>query len=153
MNYKIVLPVALLLGIVLGAGAVGASAQKQAPDHPFDKPAGEFRAQEVAATGNVVRVSGNDRYATAAAISETVWDYENTMVVFLATGANYPDALGIGPSTEGLGPLLLTQRDSLPAPTRRELDRLRPCMIVAVGGTGVISDAVLADADQYTSDC
>ena len=47
-------------------------------------------------------------------------------LTFLATGANFPDALAVGPATRGFGPLLLTTRYSLPTTTATELQRLAP---------------------------
>lgn len=103
----------------------------------------------VTPSGNF-RLSGADRYETAAQISYvTGWDQSNTIAVFLASGTSLPDALAMGPSTLTAGPLLLTERDRLPDATRTELARLRPCMIVVAGGTPSVSDAVMADAEQY----
>lgn len=104
--------------------------------------------------GNL-RLSGNDRYETAAAISSATWEYEDTSIVFLASGTSTADALGMGASTMLAGPILLTRKDELPDATRSELARLRPCTVVVVGGTGVVSDAVLHDAEQYVdrSEC
>jgi hypothetical protein len=102
---------------------------------------------------NSLRVAGANRYDTAAAIAEISWSYEDTIVVFLANGENFPDALGMGPSTFELGPLLLTQRDRLPNETIRVLKELEPCMVVVVGGRGAVSDEVARQADRYTEDC
>ena len=100
--------------------------------------------------GGNLRISGADRYETAAQISfVTGWEQSNTVAVFLASGTSLPDALAVGPSTAGAGPLLLTERDRLPDATRAELARLRPCTIVVVGGTPSVFDAVLTDAEQY----
>jgi putative cell wall-binding protein len=102
---------------------------------------------------NTYRISGADRFATAAAISQEAWSFEDTFIVYLASGGNFPDALGLGASTFDLGPLLLVSKTSLPDVTRQELARLRPCFIVAVGGAGAISDEVLRQADAYTMGC
>ena len=40
--------------------------------------------------------------------------------------------------------MLLTTRDTLPAETKTELQRLRPGRIVVLGGTGAVSNAVAA---------
>jgi hypothetical protein len=66
-------------------------------------------------------------------------------IAFIATGANFPDALA-GAAAAGVlgGPVLLTTRDSLPAVTAAELARLRPARIVVLGSSGVVSDAVLS---------
>jgi len=67
----------------------------------------------------------------------------HTQVVYVATGENFPDALGAAATAAlGLGPVLLVQQNSVPAPTLAELNRLQPPNIVLVGGTAVISNAV-----------
>lgn len=78
-----------------------------------------------------------------------------TEVVYIATGANFPDALGAAATAAmGLGPVLLVQHDTIPAPTKTELDRLQPPRIVIVGGTAVVSAGVETqlDALAYTSE-
>lgn len=74
---------------------------------------------------------------------------------FLATGVNFPDALGVG-SVAGftLGPTLLVQQSSIPDDTLDELNRLQPEHVMIIGGTAVISDAVLNQvaALPYTTD-
>jgi hypothetical protein len=97
----------------------------------------------------LVRRSGPDRYATAAAVSAGAFD-PNVPVVYVATGTNFPDALGAGPAAadEG-GPVLLVTRDTIPAATAIELGRLKPARIVVVGGTGVVSQAVFNALDAY----
>lgn len=93
----------------------------------------------------VSRVSGADRYATAVAISQAAFP-GTAPVVFIATGANYPDALAAGPAAaEQGGPLLLTPGDALPASVTAELRRLKPAKIVVVGGTASVSTAVIAE--------
>ena len=73
-----------------------------------------------------VRLSGANRYATAAAVSEYYWSPEFTVSVFLASGENHPDALALGASASGAGPVLLSTKSEMPAETVRELDRLNP---------------------------
>jgi len=69
----------------------------------------------------------------------------HTQVVYVATGENFPDALGAAATAaSGLGPVLLVQQNSVPAPTLTELNRLQPPEIVIVGGTAVISAGVEA---------
>ncbi|WP_432544670.1 cell wall-binding repeat-containing protein [Kineococcus sp. SYSU DK002] len=103
----------------------------------------------LSAMGNF-RMSGRDRYETAAEVSFTMWRPGTAAVVFLASGTALPDALAVGPSALDLGPVLLTERDRLPASTRAELQRLRPCLVLVVGGTPSVSDGVFADAEQYS---
>lgn len=89
----------------------------------------------------VARLAGDDRFATAAAVSRSAFSTASTVVV--ATGRDFPDALSGGPAAAALGgPLLLVDRDAVPAATRDELTRLRPDRIVIVGGAQAVSEAV-----------
>ncbi|TFD50782.1 hypothetical protein E3T55_08260 [Cryobacterium frigoriphilum] len=90
----------------------------------------------------VERLSGIDRFTTAVAVSQAGFP-GTAPIVYLATGADYPDALSAAPAAAlGSGPLLLTNLDSLPTAVRTEIQRLQPQRIVVVGGRGVISAAV-----------
>jgi putative cell wall-binding protein len=105
-------------------------------------------AKTSAATGAVTtpfttdRISGADRYAVGIAVAERGYP-GGAPVVYVATGANYPDALSAGPAaaTQG-GPLLLTPPESLPAAVASEIADLAPATIVIVGGTASVSTAV-----------
>jgi putative cell wall-binding protein len=95
----------------------------------------------------VTRWAGVDRYSTAATASAQTFP-NGAPVAFVATGADFPDALAGGPVGDQLGgPMLLTARDTLPQATVAELQRLKPQKIVMLGGSGVISDTV---ASQLT---
>lgn len=93
--------------------------------------------------GSVSRVWGADRYATAASISAAT--FASAPVVYVATGENFPDALGAGAvAAARKAPLLLVRAGSIPAATTAELARLKPSTIVIVGSTGVVSNGVAA---------
>jgi serine protease len=97
-----------------------------------------------AATPPVSRWQGPDRFATAATISAEVFE-PGVPVAYVATGATFPDALAGGPlASRTGGPILLTQRDGLPAATVTELQRLAPQRIAVLGGRAAVSDDVLA---------
>jgi putative cell wall-binding protein/spore germination protein YaaH len=97
------------------------------------------------------RIAGSDRYATAAAVSAAFFS-PNVPVAFIATGADFPDALAAGPAAAKLGgPLLLVKRDEIPAATAAELTRLKPQTIVVMGGTGAVSASVATKLAPYTS--
>lgn len=99
----------------------------------------------------VERLSGSDRYATATAISRARF-VSGAGTVFIATGANFPDALAGSPAAaKANGPILLTTRDALPATTATELARLQPSTIVILGGTGSVSDAVAGQLRAYAA--
>lgn len=117
--------------------------------------------------GDVVvdRAYGANRYETAARVSAGAFA-PGVPVAYVATGANYPDALAGGAAAaRNGGPVLLVGRDSIPAATAAELTRLRPNLIAVLGGTGAVSTAVeqqlaayapggtvrLAGADRYAT--
>src|SRR3970282_2462758 len=84
-----------------------------------------------------VRVVGVARADSASAGNGAA---PHTSVVYVATGENFPDALGAAATAAvGLGPVLLVQQNAIPAPTLAELNRLQPPKVVIVGGTAVIS--------------
>jgi putative cell wall-binding protein len=105
--------------------------------------------------GTVTRISGADRYATAAAVSAATFA-ANINTVFVATGANFPDALAGGPAVAnapgGGGPLLLVQQTSIPQSTITELERLHAQKVVVLGGTGAVSDATKTQLEAYSAD-
>lgn len=103
------------------------------------------------APGGASRLAGADRYATAAAISRANFG-AGVPVAYVATGVNYPDALGAVPAA-GVerGPILLVRPGGIPAATRTELSRLRPQRIVVLGGTAAISAAIATQLDGFTT--
>jgi putative cell wall-binding protein len=99
-------------------------------------------------TAPVSRISGSDRYASAARIAATYPAGVGT--AYLATGANFPDAISAAALAGRLdAPVLLTRPDSLPSATRTQLQRLQPSRLVVLGGTGAVSQAVQDDAAAY----
>ena len=95
------------------------------------------------------RLAGADRYATAAALSQSRFSTATT--VFVATGAAFPDALAGAPAAaRANAPILLTARDGLPAATANELARLRPSTVVVLGGPGAVGEGVVAQLRGYS---
>jgi len=89
------------------------------------------------------RLAGADRLETAVQISQSY--APGVSRVYLANGYNFPDALSAAPAAAHFqSPVLLTAQDSLAPSVAAELARLTPTTIVVVGGTAVVSDAVLA---------
>lgn len=100
---------------------------------------------------HVTRIAGSSRYATAAALATARWA-TGLPVAFVVTGANYPDALAAAPAAAVMGgPVLLTQRDTLPAETAAALQTLAPAQIIVVGGTGAVSDSVAAQLASFAT--
>ena len=103
---------------------------------------------------NYTRLAGADRYATAVAISRSVFQpqYLGTQfAVTVASGTNYPDALAAGPvaAAQG-GPLLLVPQDgTLPATVGTELARLNPRLVNVAGGAAAVSSSVMSQLQGF----
>lgn len=97
---------------------------------------------ELAGYAKVERVSGADRYETSAAIASAY--PAGAPVLFVASGADFPDALSAGAAagTEGV-PVLLTDPDELRGSTAAAIDALAPQQVIVLGGDGAVSDAVV----------
>ena len=93
----------------------------------------------------VTRLAGADRYATAATVATTIFDtvLDDTPlpVVYIASGANFPDGLAAGPAASHFGGALLLapSTGTLPTSVKNALTTLKPAKIVIVGGTGSVS--------------
>jgi putative cell wall-binding protein len=96
---------------------------------------------------SVGRISGSNRYATAAILGAK---FEPGGTVFVASGEGFADALAGGPvaSIED-APILLVSRSTVPSETANALDALEPSEIVVLGGTGAVSDAVVDDLSGW----
>ena len=95
----------------------------------------------------VDRVSGLDRYRTAAVIAQ---EWESSDVVFLASGMDYPDALSAA-AAAGVedAPVLLTRQHGLPGATMNELERLDPTTVYIIGGEVAVSKTAAEQAGEY----
>jgi putative cell wall-binding protein len=102
-----------------------------------------------ASAATTSRVAGDDRYATAAALSRSRFP-AGVAFAFVVTGADFADALASGPAAAyAEAPVLLTAPDRLPQATIDELTRVQPKKIVLVGGTGAVSEGVRVELDRY----
>jgi len=111
-------------------------------------------AAQITALGYTVnRVSGTDRYETAAAMatlqaslapvgtSQVAGVTYKTAIV--ATGTDFPDALAAGSLANfGKHPILLTRTDSLPAATSTSLTTLGIGRVIIMGGLSAVSQDV-----------
>lgn len=100
----------------------------------------------VEATGpTTARIAGASRYETAVEVSRDAFPAAAS-VVYLATGADYPDALAAAPAAAAAGgPLLLVP--SVGAVPQAVLDRvaeLDPDRLVIVGGASVVAAGVVS---------
>lgn len=91
---------------------------------------------------NQVIVAGDDRYKTAAAISQKVF-YDTASTVVIATGRNFPDALGGAALAGGYGaPILLTDQKTLPKAASDEIKRLGATKAIILGSTAAVDKSV-----------
>ncbi len=127
--------------IIGGAGAV--------------TPAVETQLRALGVT-TVNRLSGANRYETAAAVALAVTAPTNEVIV--ASGLSLVDAVAAsGPAARLSRPILLVSKDSVPAATTAALKALSITGATVVGGPGVISEATalalkLASAPRVAGD-
>jgi hypothetical protein len=89
----------------------------------------------------VSRISGADRYATAADIAAAV--FPSASGVYIAGGGGFADALTGGPVAGKSGePLLLAAPTCLPPPTASEVSALSPATVTLLGGTAALGAGV-----------
>lgn len=88
------------------------------------------------------RIQGEDRYATAVAISKRSFPGTATAAV-IASGEDYPDAL-VGSAVAGArrGSLLLTRPSGMANAVAAELKRLKPAEVYLMGSDDVVYRAV-----------
>ena len=100
---------------------------------------------------SVSRVGGESRYDVAVGISQEYFP-GGADTVYIATGANFPDALGAAPAAALRdAPLLLVPGTAIPASVQTELARLDPDTIIVTGGPASVSNGVLAQLGAYAS--
>lgn len=114
--------------ILGGTNAVSAQVATQAASH--------------ITSGTVRRISGNDRYTTAAEVAKQFPQGAGTM--YVASGDGYSDALvGSAIAARQGVPLVLTRTSSVPAATHSAIGHHSPGTIFALGGPAAITDATL----------
>jgi putative cell wall-binding protein len=154
--------------LLAGAAPAGAAPTGSAADFPGlgdrgTAPSADAPTEVAPLAGwvpTVERLGGVDRYDTALKISAQF--PADVPRVFIATGTNFPDALGASGIAGAIGsPLLLVDPSFVPAGVADEITRLNPEEIVIVGGTNAVSTAVentlgqiapvsrLAGSDRY----
>ncbi|MCS5735403.1 cell wall-binding repeat-containing protein [Herbiconiux daphne] len=108
--------------------------------------------RNTAASHDVIRIGGADRYDVSAAVSADRFMPDLLNKVFVASGAVFPDALSASAAAGALGgPVLLATRDALSPTVEAELTRLTPDTIYVLGGTNTISAAVEARLKDFAS--
>ncbi|MDP3631143.1 MAG: cell wall-binding repeat-containing protein [Actinomycetota bacterium] len=122
------------------AGRPGTWALQQAvpAPTPAPTPAPVDDSRNVAQTA----VQGADRYATNVAISQAAYPNGADTVV-IATGANWPDALGGATLANAVdAPILLTTANQLPPVVLAEIRRLGATKAIILGGTSAVGTSV-----------
>lgn len=113
----------------------------------------ESKLASVLGSGNVKRIAGSDRYATAVAIAEYSiarggfgWDG-----VGIATGTDFPDALAGGTTLGARGSvLLLTRQTGLSAPTAAALSANKADIhtVLFFGDTHTLDDSIRSSVEK-----
>jgi putative cell wall-binding protein len=89
------------------------------------------------------RISGANRYATAAAVALDTFP-DGADAVVLVSGSSFSDAVAAaGFAGSVSAPILLTARDRVPRATRTALTELDPAIVYAVGGSRSVGEAVI----------
>lgn len=90
---------------------------------------------------NATRLAGNNRYATAVAISQD--SYAKADTVLLASGLKGVDALSAAPlASVWDAPILLSEQKTIPAHVMTEILRLEAKRVVIVGGANAIDPMI-----------
>lgn len=91
------------------------------------------------------RIGGHDRVETSALIARHAAETRPASAVFLAEMSRGVDALAAGSLTAG--PVILVPTNGkLPAVVTQTIAAINPAKVVALGGPGAVSDAVLSQA-------
>jgi len=97
-------------------------------------------------------VQGSSRYSTAVAASRSAFATGTVDTVIIASGSNWPDALGASALAGAVdGPVLLTAPGSLPYEVLVEISRLGAHEAIVVGGVPAVSEAVFSALDGLSS--
>lgn len=92
----------------------------------------------MAASGTVTRISGANRYETAANLAVSIWITNDNVV--LVNGSSYADSINASILAKKLdAPVLFTTQSSLNESSKLALDKLKPKKVYIIGETGVIS--------------
>lgn len=96
------------------------------------------------------RLSGDDRFRTAVAISQEGWE-DGAKNVVVARGDLFPDALAGTPLAAAKdAPILLTFQDELPSSSLKEIQRLQPENVYILGGPAAIDKEVESSIKNAT---
>lgn len=119
---------------------------------PKDRPYIPYRlngiTENIDYSGFIKTIQGSNRYKTAVAASVEAFAAGSAKSVVIASGENWPDALGASALAGAVnGPVLLTRPDSLPGEVANELKRLGATEAIIVGSDAAVSDGVQDSLD------
>ncbi|TDB37967.1 MAG: cell wall-binding repeat-containing protein [Actinobacteria bacterium] len=123
---------------------------------PKDSPYIPYRlngiTENIDYSGSIEPIEGADRYKTAVAASRSAFTTGSAGTVVIASGENWPDALGASALAGAVGgPVLLTKPDALPAAVAAEIARLGAREAIVVGGEPAVSASVFRQLDALAS--
>ncbi|MFB2580396.1 cell wall-binding repeat-containing protein [Herbiconiux sp. P15] len=114
---------------------------------PATVPESVFK--ELEAIAPTTRIGGADRYVVSAGLSASKFQ-PFVPTVYVASGEVFPDALsGSAAAIKAGAPVLLVQKDGVPAAIDAELKRLKPARIVVLGGPATVSEATFEKLRAY----
>lgn len=135
-------------------GVVVTELQRLHPDHirvvgGVNSVSAAVYSQLAGFTTDIARFQGADRYDASRQLVSSVWT-GTVPRLFIATGANFPDALSAGAAAGTLGvPVLLVNGSAatLDDPTVALIQQLQPGEVDVVGGPNSVSAGIYAQLD------
>ena len=103
----------------------------------------KYQLGSVSLAAGATSLGGTDRYSTSVASARHSYPTKPS-IVYLVRGDVFMDGVASGTLTDG--PRLLTETASLPSSVCDYLKDVKPKKVVALGGTGAVSDEVLMKA-------
>lgn len=103
---------------------------------------------------DITRLGGADRYEASRAIVDFAFGKGGAATAYVATGANFPDALSAGAAAaEQGGPVLLVNgaAGSLDAPSRNTLTGLGVSDVIIAGGPNSVSAGIQTDLGSFAT--
>jgi len=101
---------------------------------------------------SVVRVSGDDRFATSKSVVQ--YAFGTVPNLYVATGMDYPDALSASAAAASQGSAVLLvdgRKASLPATTSSFIASRAPKQVYVLGGTSVVSSGIQSAVSKIVS--
>jgi putative cell wall-binding protein len=102
----------------------------------------ETQVRGIVGDGSTTRIAGADRYATSVEVARNYFGIAD--YAFIANGLGFADALAAGPVAGAFAsPVYLVRQSCTPSAVSADINAVRANVIVAVGGTGVVSNNAL----------